>query len=83
MWEAISANKIRSRILISVMGVVLVALGFAIGLTVDPNTGGAVGAVTALVLWLILLVVAVSQGDRILIATASALRPTITALKPW
>jgi heat shock protein HtpX len=54
------------------MGVVLVILGYIIGLTADPESGGAFGAIIALVLWLILLATAFSQGKEILILTTGA-----------
>lgn len=53
------------------MGVVLVALGFGIGLFYDP-AGGGCGAVAALILWFILLLVAFSQGKQILILSTGA-----------
>ena len=72
MWEAIQSNKRRSWVLISLMGALLVGLGFAVGYTWAPPDGGAVGAVVALVLWFILLLVAFGQGDSILLASAKA-----------
>jgi heat shock protein HtpX len=72
MWEAIQSNKRRSWILIGLMGVLLVALGFGVGYAWAPGMGGAVGAVAALGVWLILLLIAFAQGDSILLASAKA-----------
>lgn len=71
MWEAIDSNQRRSWALISVLGAVLVALGFIIGIAVDPG-GGAVGAVVALGIWLILLALAFGGGDQVLLLSAGA-----------
>jgi len=72
MWEAISSNFMRSRVLIVMMGALLVVLGFVVGGTVEPNQGPLAGAAIAVVLWLILWIVAVFQGDSILLATMGA-----------
>ena len=72
MWEAIRANRRRSTVLIWMMGVLLVGLGFAIGLFYDPEMGGAVGAVIALFFWLIMLAVAFGQGKGILLLSTGA-----------
>ena len=81
MWEAIRSNQRRSRILIALMAVVLVGLGFAIGLTVDPRIGGAVGALAALGIYLVMLLAALSAGSNILLAAAGA-RPIQKADAP-
>ncbi|MBI1784227.1 M48 family metallopeptidase [Candidatus Sumerlaeota bacterium] len=72
MWEAIQSNFTRSRILIIAMGVLLVVLGAVIGLAVDPRQGGQAGAAVALGLWLILWLVALFQGDSILLSSIGA-----------
>ena len=72
MWEAITSNRRRSRYLIALMGGLLVLLGFSIGMLVDPEMGGAVGAVVALLYWLVLLVIALVGGDRALLLGARA-----------
>jgi len=70
MWEAISRNRLRSWFLISLMGGLLIVLGFLIGALVDPRLGGPVGALVALVIWFVLFLVAQLQGDRVLLLTA-------------
>ncbi len=72
MWEAIRANKIRSRVLISAMGGVLVGLGALFGAVYHAETGAAVGAVFALGIWVFLVLVAFAGGDKILLMSAGA-----------
>jgi len=50
MWEAIAANRRRSWMLISVMGVLLIGLGFTVGMSIEPNQGGAIGVFAAVIL---------------------------------
>jgi len=73
MWEAIASNQRRSRILIVLMGVLLILVGALIGLTVDPQWGGAAGSLVALAVWLVLWLTAVYGGDSILLSTAGAM----------
>jgi len=72
MWEAILSNRRRSRLLIGVMGAVLVVLGFMIGAVADPQAGGPIGAVIALLYWLLLLVIALAGGGQALLLGARA-----------
>jgi heat shock protein HtpX len=72
MWEAIASNRRRSRLLIAIMGALLVILGFGIGAVADPARGGPVGAVVALLYWLLLLVIALAGGDQALLMGARA-----------
>jgi heat shock protein HtpX len=72
MWEAIQANKRRSLVMITTLAVVLVGLGFAIGLAIDPEQGGAIGAAAAAVLWVVLFMVALSSGRNILLGSVGA-----------
>lgn len=72
MWEAIQSNSRRSKYLICLMGALLVGLGFAVGMTIEPRLGGAIGAGVALLIWLILLAVALLGGDKVLLSSAGA-----------
>ena len=81
MWEAIRSNRRRALLLIGLMGAILVGLGAALGVFIDPEAGLAAGAVVALGVWLVLLIVALAQGDRILLATAGT-RPVTKADAP-
>ncbi|MFN3486848.1 MAG: M48 family metallopeptidase, partial [Planctomycetota bacterium] len=72
MWEAIQANRRRSWILVSLMGVLLVLLGTAVGSAVAGPDAAPLGALGAVGLWGGLWAAAALQGDRILLATAGA-----------
>jgi len=58
-------------LLLMLMGVVLVLLGYVIGMAVDPE-GGFVGITLALVLYFILLIVAFSSGKKIMLRMNNA-----------
>lgn len=72
MWEAIRANKIRSRVLISAMAGTLIALGAVFGAVYQAEAGAAVGAVFALGIWGLLVLVAFTGGDKMLLMSAGA-----------
>ncbi|MCE5229919.1 M48 family metallopeptidase [bacterium] len=71
MWEAIASNRRRSFMLISLMGVLLVLLGFIIGAASAPNAGP-MGALVALGVWFVMWIVALASGDSILLGAAGA-----------
>ena len=71
MWEIIRSNKIKSTIFAFFMLVILVMTGFAaFELTMPGN--GAPGALFAVVVWLIMLLVSFCWGDNILLSVAGA-----------
>ena len=72
MWEAIRSNRRRSWLLLAVMAALLLALGSAIGYFFDPTYGAPIGAVAAAVVWLVLLTVALAQGNAVLIFASGA-----------
>lgn len=72
MWEAIRSNKRRSVALILVMFVLLLSLGTIIGMSVEPRYGWSIGALIAAAIWSVQSLLAFTQGDRILLATAGA-----------
>jgi heat shock protein HtpX len=72
MWEAIRQNRRRSFVLITLMAIVLIALGAAIGVYIDPQQGLVLGATAAVGLWLILWLTAVAAGDSILLSSVNA-----------
>jgi heat shock protein HtpX len=76
IWEQIRSNQIRSTMLTVLMGVVLLALGFVIGELFfgsgTTGSGGIIGLVIALVVWGIMNLVALTQGDSILLAVSGA-----------
>src|SRR5882672_372950 len=73
MWEAIESNRRRTRVIVAGMAVLLIALGGLLGHAIAPSGGGLViGLGIALFLWFILWIVAVFQGDSIMLSIAGA-----------
>ncbi|MEI6854059.1 MAG: M48 family metallopeptidase, partial [Bacteroidota bacterium] len=75
MWELIKANQRKSVFLFVIMGIVLIALGFVIGLSFDPGgdgTGAIFGIIVALAVWFIMSLVAVTAGSSIMLAASNA-----------
>jgi heat shock protein HtpX len=73
MWEHIRANRRRSILLFTSMGVVLCLLGGAAGWAVTGYAQGALGGViVALVIFFILNLVSRASGSSILLATSGA-----------
>ncbi|MDD4873588.1 MAG: M48 family metallopeptidase [Dehalococcoidales bacterium] len=70
MWEQIRSNRIRSVVLVIVMGIFLFLIGYFIGLYFFDS--GIAGLLIALIIWAIMTLVAYFQGDRILLASAGA-----------
>lgn len=55
----------------ALMAIVLLLLGFFIGMAVHPN-GGPIGILAAVAIWLLLMLVSLSSGDKILLAASKA-----------
>ena len=72
MWELIRANKRNSIVLMVMMGVVLLLLGFVIGMAIGREGGGLLGLMIATAIWLVLTLVSFSSGDQILLAASRA-----------
>lgn len=73
MWELIRANKRNSILLMVLMAVVLLILGFVIGMGISGHSaGGFIGLIIATVVWLVLALVSFSSGDQILLAASKA-----------
>ena len=72
MWEAIAANRRRSLVLIAMMGTILLALGWVIGMAIEPRSGGPLGLGIAAIVWIVTWLTAVAGGDAILLASAGA-----------
>jgi heat shock protein HtpX len=74
MWEQIHSNRLRSQLVVSLMGVLLLlagaALGTAFGGGAPESAWG--GAFVAFFVWSVLWIVSISQGDRILLQVAGA-----------
>jgi heat shock protein HtpX len=69
MWEQIRSNQIRSAVLVALMGILLLLVGYFLGLAFGS---GIAGLVIALVVWGIMNLVAFFQGDSILLAVSGA-----------
>lgn len=72
MWELIRLNRRKSLLLFMGMGVILVLLGYFIGLYIDPQNGGVIGVVLALLITLVLNLVSYYSGSKILLSISNA-----------
>ena len=74
MWEQIAANKRKSFFLVTVMALLLGALGWFGGEYFMGKGGGLPGLVIALIVWLVMTLVAWFQGDNVMLKMAGAKR---------
>lgn len=74
MWEQIRSNRIRSAVLVGMMGALLVAVGFFLGAALLGS--GTAGLILALAIWLVMSAVAYFQGDSILLSISGARKIT-------
>ncbi len=73
MWNAIKQNRIKSAILIIVMGALLLALGALIGGSITGGQDGILGGLfLAGLVWFFLTVLAVLEGKNILLSLSGA-----------
>jgi heat shock protein HtpX len=70
MWEQIRSNQIRSIMLIVLMGLLLLAIGYFLGLAFFDNA--AAGLIIALIVWGIMNLIAFFQGDSIILGMSGA-----------
>jgi heat shock protein HtpX len=70
MFEQIRANKIKSMWIMAAMGALLLGFGYAIGYFFFDS--GIAGIILASIIWLIMNLVAFSQGDQIFLAASRA-----------
>lgn len=71
MWETIQSNKRKSAVLIVLLASVLIFLGYALGMAIDP-AAGVLGALAAMVIWVVLTLTAFAGGEKVLLASAGA-----------
>lgn len=71
MWEQIRSNRRKSSILVIAMAMLLLGLGYVLAEYYAPGAG-LLGLGIAFGLWLILTLVALFQGDQILLAVSGA-----------
>ena len=76
MWEQIRINKRNSFLLITMMAIVLMGLGFILGLAIGGPNGGWFGLIIATVVWLVMLLFSFSMGDVALLASSRAKKVT-------
>lgn len=70
MWEQIRSNRLRSVVLVVVMGVLLLLIGYFIGLYFLNSPIG--GLFIATVIWAVMGLIAFFQGDNILLGVSGA-----------
>jgi len=70
MWEQIRDNQVRSVVLVVTMGILLLLIGFFIGYVFlgDPVSG----IVIAIMVWVIMNLVALFEGDKIILEMSGA-----------
>ncbi|MCJ7514586.1 MAG: M48 family metallopeptidase [Dehalococcoidia bacterium] len=74
MWEQIRSNQTRSALLVVWMGILLLLLGYFLGLYFLGD--GIIGLIIATMLWIIMSLVGYFQGDSILLASSRARKIT-------
>jgi heat shock protein HtpX len=72
VFEQIAANKRRSAVLVVVMALLLFALGYFAGEAFAGGGGGYAGLAIAAIVWLVMTLVAYSQGDKVFLHLAGA-----------
>lgn len=72
MWEQIRSNRIRSAFVLLGMALLLGAVGASIGLAFGGTGGMAIGVGAALLVWLILWLVTVADGDDVFLRMSKA-----------
>jgi heat shock protein HtpX len=70
MWEQIRSNQTRSTVLVTGMGVILLLIGYLLGMIFFDNAIG--GIIIAFIVWGIMSLIAYYQGDSILLGMAGA-----------
>jgi len=70
MWEQIRSNQTRSAVLVAGMGVLLLLIGYLLGMAFFDNAIG--GLIIAFIVWGIMSLIAFYQGDSILLGMARA-----------
>jgi heat shock protein HtpX len=74
MWEQIRSNQIRSAVLVAGMGILLLVLGYVLGLYFFNNAIS--GMIIALIVWGIMYLIAYFQGESILLSVSGARKIT-------
>jgi heat shock protein HtpX len=73
VWEQIQSNRRRSVVVVVAMGVLLVVVGMALGALFGPGRDAVlIGGALAFGIWLVMWMVALRQGDQIMLRMAGA-----------
>ncbi|MDX1700745.1 MAG: M48 family metalloprotease [Melioribacteraceae bacterium] len=72
MWELIQANKRRSIFLFIGMGIILILLGYFLGITFLGEQGGSFGVFIALIIWSILSLISYFAGSKVILSLSNA-----------
>ena len=72
MFEAIAANRRKSALLVILMAVLLGGLGYVLAESFGGAGAGPIGLALAALLWIVMTLVAYSQGDRIFLGMSGA-----------
>jgi heat shock protein HtpX len=72
MWEQIRSNRIRSAVVVTGMALLLGAVGAALGFTFGDVGGMAIGVGAALLVWLLLWLTTVANGDDVFLRMSKA-----------
>lgn len=72
MWEQIRSNRIRSAFVVFGMALLLGVVGASLGMMLGGPGGMALGVGAALLIWLILWMVSVADGDDVFLRMAKA-----------
>ncbi len=72
MWEQIRSNRIRSAFVVTGMALLLGAVGASLGMVFGGQAGLAIGVGVALLLWLILWLTTVANGDDVFLRMSKA-----------
>ncbi len=70
MWEQIRSNQVRSMVLVVGMGVLLLLVGYFLGLAFIDD--GVIGLAIALIIWAVMSLVGYFRGDSILLTMSRA-----------
>ena len=70
MWEQIRSNRIKSAILVVAMAVLLLVIGYFLGVVFLDSA--VAGLIIALVIWMVMNLIAFFQGDSIFLALSRA-----------
>jgi len=70
MWEQIRSNQIKSMMLVAALGLLLLAVGYALGWAFMDN--GVAGLIIALIIWFVMNLFAYFQGGSMVLAISGA-----------